>query len=48
MPDHEELEILLDANGERSISEFPDDSAWDALKAEIMSQTDGGGNGENR
>ncbi|MCR4870389.1 MAG: hypothetical protein K5859_03705 [Atopobiaceae bacterium] len=38
MPDKEELEILLDANGERSLAEFPDDDAWEALKAEIESQ----------
>lgn len=38
MPDHEELEVLLDANGERSLAEFPDDDAWEALKAEIMAQ----------
>lgn len=25
---------------ERSIAEFPDDEAWEALKAEIMSQRD--------
>lgn len=37
MPDREELEIrLMDA--ERSLQEFPDDEAWEALKAEIQSQ----------
>lgn len=25
---------------ERSIAEFPDDAAWEALKAEILSQHD--------
>lgn len=38
MPDKEELEILLDANGERSLAEFPDDDAWEELKAEIDRQ----------
>lgn len=38
MPDKEELEILLDENGERSLAEFPDDDAWEALKAEIEKQ----------
>lgn len=37
MPSAEELEQLLDANGERSLAEFPDDDAWEALKAEVMS-----------
>ena len=34
MPTAEELEQLL----ERDLSEFPDDGAWEALKAEIMAQ----------
>lgn len=38
MPSAEELEQLLDL--ERSIAEFPDDDAWTALKAEVMSQHD--------
>lgn len=38
MPSAEELEQLLDL--ERSIAEFPDDDAWEALKAEILSQRD--------
>ena len=38
MPSAEELEQLLDINGERSLAEFPDDDAWAALKAEIMAQ----------
>lgn len=36
MPSAEELEQLL----ERDLSEFPDDGAWEALKAEILSQRD--------
>lgn len=36
MPSSEELEQLLDINGERSLAEFPDDDAWEALKAEVM------------
>ena len=38
MPTAEELEQLLDVNGERSLAEFPDDESWEALKAEIESQ----------
>lgn len=38
MPSAEELEQLLDL--ERSIEEFPDDDAWEKLKAEVMSQHD--------
>lgn len=38
MPDKEELEVLLDVNGERSLAEFPDDDAWELLKAEIETQ----------
>lgn len=34
MPSAEELEQML----ERDLSEFPDDAAWEELKAEIMSQ----------
>ena len=34
MPDKEELEQLV----ERSLSEFPDDDAWEELKADIASQ----------
>ena len=34
MPDKEELETIV----ERSISEFPDDDAWEQLKAEIETQ----------
>lgn len=47
MPDHEELEMLLDSNGERSLREFPDDGAWEALKAEIMTQRDEADHGED-
>lgn len=38
MPSAEELEQMLDVNGERSLAEFPDDESWAALKAEIESQ----------
>lgn len=38
MPDKEELEIMLDDLEERNLVEFPDDDAWNALKAEIMGQ----------
>lgn len=38
MPSAEELEQLLDVNGERSLREFPDDDAWAELKAEIERQ----------
>lgn len=38
MPSAEELEQLLDVNGERSLAEFPDDDAWAELKAEIERQ----------
>jgi len=38
MPSAEELEQMLDADGERSLAEFPDDESWEALKAEIGSQ----------
>lgn len=51
MPSAEELEQLLDMNGERSIAEFPDDDAWTALKADIASQRtpeDGEADGEDR
>lgn len=34
MPSAEELEQML----ERDLAEFPDNDAWDSLKAEIMSQ----------
>ena len=37
MPDKEELEVMLDEYGERSLAEFPDDDAWEKLKAEVMS-----------
>lgn len=36
MPDHEELEQIT----ERNLAEFPDDDAWERLKAEVMSQRD--------
>ncbi|MBR1829872.1 MAG: hypothetical protein IJ781_10285 [Atopobiaceae bacterium] len=36
MPEHGEMEAMLDANGERSLAEFPDDAAWAELKAEVM------------
>ena len=38
MPSAEELEQMLDL--ERNLAEFPDDDAWEALKAEVMSQHD--------
>lgn len=38
MPDREELEQMLDSLGERSLREFPDDDAWESLKADIASQ----------
>lgn len=47
MPSAEELEQMLDERDERSLREFPDDDAWEELKAEIMSQTDGGAYGED-
>lgn len=37
MPDKEELEVMLDEYGERSLAEFPDDDAWEKLKADVMS-----------
>ena len=37
MPDKEELEVMLDEYGERSLAEFPDDDAWEELKAEVLS-----------
>ena len=47
MPDREELEVMLDEYGERSLAEFPDDDAWEALKAEVMSLHEGGDDGED-
>lgn len=38
MPEHGEMEAMLDANGERSLAEFPDDAAWAELKADVESQ----------
>lgn len=39
MPSAEELEQML---AERDLAEFPDDAAWEKLKAEIMAQRDDG------
>lgn len=44
-------EIRLDGAGERSLAEFPDDGAWERLKAEIASQhtpEDGDADGDRR
>lgn len=47
-------EIRLDGAGERSLAEFPDDDAWERLKAEIGAQytpedaEGGGADGDRR
>lgn len=48
MPDKEELEVMLDEYGERNLAEFPDQEAWEALKAEVLSLHEGGDDGEDR
>ena len=48
MPDKEELEVMLDEYGERNVIEVPDDAAWEALKAEVMSLHEEGDDGEDR
>lgn len=48
MPSAEELEQMLDRFGERSLAEFPDDDAWELLKAEIEAQHEEADHGEDR
>ena len=45
MPSAEELEQQL---LERDLAEFPDDEAWERLKAEIMAQREEVPDGEDR
>lgn len=47
MPSEDELEQLLDVNGERNLAEFPDDDAWEELKAEVMSLHEEAPDGED-
>lgn len=47
MPSAEELEQLLDEMGERNLAEFPDQEAWEELKASVLSLHEGGDDGED-
>ena len=47
----DEDKATLDEKGERSLNEFPDDGAWERLKAEIEAQytpEDGDADGDRR
>ena len=48
MPSAEELEQLLDEMGERNLSEFPDQEAWEELKASVLSLHEEVTDGEDR